>query len=207
MIKAADTWRTNGDLIADVAELWFPAGPAIADLTYGLGNWWSVYNPITSNGELYTNDLDPTCATDEHTDFRHLAGWADDEFDVVAFDPPYVSVGGRKTSTIKDHHQRYGMDQTPTTPLKLWLELIVPGLIEATRICKPGGLILFKTMNYISSGNYQNQLGWSYSAAAGMGLQLEDQFILVGQPGRQSQTTQVHARNNYSVLLVFRKPC
>ena len=152
-----------------------------------------------------TNDLDPTTYATKQEDFRHTT-WEDNTFDVVAFDPPYVSVGGRESSTIKDHHERYGMAETPTTPLKLWLELIVPGLIEATRICRPGGIILFKTMNYISSGHYQNQLGWSYSAAAGMGLQLEDQFILVGEPGRQSQKRQVHARNNYSVLLVFRKP-
>ena len=43
-------------------------------------------------------------------------GIADETFDAVAFDPPYVSVGGRSTSGINGMHAAYGMDGAPLTP-------------------------------------------------------------------------------------------
>jgi hypothetical protein len=199
MIKAADHWRNNGELIADVAKLWFPEFDNVIDLTYGKGTWWKKYLPWM----ITTNDLDPATEAHYNEDFRATSQHAD-TYDVVAFDPPYVAIGGRETSTIKDHHARYGMESgNPLATQKL----INAGLTEAQRICKPGGIILCKCANYISSGKYQAGVfdTWEYGVNA-LYLDLVDQFILVGEPGRQSQTTQVHARNNYSCLLVFRKP-
>ena len=119
MIKAADTWPSNAELIADVAKLYFPPKPSIADLTYGRGVWWQLDHPLYWGGELYSNDLDVNTLADEHTDFRNLARWQDAEFDVVAFDPPYISPGGRKTSTIADFNSRFGLHSTPRTVLGL----------------------------------------------------------------------------------------
>ena len=202
MVWAATDWQCNGDLIADVAKLgYIRDDDCCIDLTYGKGTWWKRYRPTL----LATNDIDDTTKAEYHDDFR-ATKWFDDNFDVVAYDPPYVSVGGRETSTIQEHHERYGMADTPRTPAELQF-YINAGLKEAVRICKSGGYILAKSMNYISSGKYQPGVFevWTFMEDE-MGVPLVDQFILVGKPGRQSQTTQRHARNNYSSLLIFQKP-
>jgi hypothetical protein len=61
-------------------------------------------------------------------------------------------------------------------------------------------------MNYINSGRYQPEVFVMWEAATAFGLQMVDQFIMIRRPGPQSQKTQVHTRNNYSVLLIFQKP-
>lgn len=213
-VWAAQNWTSNAELIADVAHLGYLPPERVAyasvpeddhalviDLTYGFGTWWHLYRPWN----LITNDLDPESMAENHEDFRSTH-WDDGLFDYVAFDPPYVCVGGRKTSTIKEHHARYGMASTPKRPQDL-AKLIFEGMSEAARILKPGGILIVKSMPYISNGQYQDGLGnVLFGAEIVLDLDLIDRFIHVGQPGRQSQKTQVHSRNNYSVLQVFRKP-
>jgi hypothetical protein len=201
MVWAATNWQFNGDLIADVAKLgYIRDDDCCIDLTYGKGTWWKRYRPTL----LATNDIDDTTKAEYHDDFR-ATKWFDDNFDVVAFDPPYISPGGRETSTIADFNSRFGLQSTPRTVLGL-REMNQDGLDEARRICKPGGIILVKCMNYISSGRYQPEVFVMWEAATAFGLQMVDQFIMIRRSGPQSQKTQVHARNNYSVLLIFQKP-
>ncbi len=201
MVWAATNWQFNGDLIADVAKLgYIRDDDCCIDLTYGKGTWWKRYRPTL----LATNDIDDTTKAEYHDDFR-ATKWFDDNFDVVAFDPPYISPGGRETSTIADFNSRFGLHSTPRTVLGL-REMNQDGLDEARRICKPGGIILVKCMNYINSGRYQPEVFVMWEAATAFGLQMVDQFIMIRRPGPQSQKTQVHTRNNYSVLLIFQKP-
>ena len=201
MVWAATNWQFNGDLIADVAKLgYIRDDDCCIDLTYGKGTWWKRYRPTL----LATNDIDDTTKAEYHDDFR-ATKWFDDNFDVVAFDPPYISPGGRETSTIADFNSRFGLLSTPRTVLGL-REMNQDGLDEARRICKPGGIILVKCMNYINSGRYQPEVFVMWEAATAFGLQMVDQFIMIRRSGPQSQKTQVHTRNNYSVLLIFQKP-
>ncbi len=201
MVWAATNWQFNGDLIADVAKLgYIRDDDCCIDLTYGKGTWWKRYRPTL----LATNDIDDTTKAEYHDDFR-ATKWFDDNFDVVAFDPPYISPGGRETSTIADFNSQFGLHSTPRTVLGL-REMNQDGLDEARRICKPGGIILVKCMNYINSGRYQPEVFVMWEAATAFGLQMVDQFIMIRRPGPQSQKTQVHTRNNYSVLLIFQKP-
>lgn len=201
MVWAATNWQFNGDLIADVAKLgYIRDDDCCIDLTYGKGTWWKRYRPTL----LATNDIDDTTKAEYHDDFR-ATKWFDDNFDVVAFDPPYISPGGRETSTIADFNSRFGLHSTPRTVLGL-REMNQDGLDEARRICKPGGIILVKCMNYINGGRYQPEVFVMWEAATVFGLQMVDQFIMIRHPGPQSQKTQVHTRNNYSVLLIFQKP-
>ncbi len=201
MVWAATNWQFNGDLIADVAKLgYIRDDDCCIDLTYGKGTWWKRYRPTL----LATNDIDDTTKAEYHDDFR-ATKWFDDNFDVVAFDPPYISPGGRETSTIADFNSWFGLHSTPRTVLGL-REMNQDGLDEARRICKPGGIILVKCMNYINSGRYQPEVFVMWEAATAFGLQMVDQFIMIRRPGPQSQKTQVHTRNNYSVLLIFQKP-
>ena len=72
-----------------------------------MGHRW--HQRIPSCGVEWFDKLADDCHTEETWDFRGM--WYRDEvFDAVAFDPPYVSVGGRSTSGINGMHAAYGMD-------------------------------------------------------------------------------------------------
>lgn len=192
-VLAATAWRTNAEMVAEVARLYLNDDDRVIDLTYGEGGWWKVVRP---NGQVAA----------WQGDFRQTP-LPSDHFDVVCYDPPYVSVGGRATSTIKSFHARYGMDITPTTPAALQAEVIEPGLAEAHRIVRVGGLVWVKCQDYVSSGRLQPGTYWTTQyALARLGMELVDRIehlsgVRPQPPGRR----QVHARRNYSTLLILRR--
>lgn len=243
-VTAATKWDTNADMIVDIVELgYIRPTDAVVDLTYGRGAWWAHYH---HPGEFWANlspdddmeGLPPHVDTWVCRDFRDLGSdFAEGHFDVVVFDPPYVSMGGRATSGLPDFMNRYGLENAATTPELLHADN-VRGLAEAMRIVKPGGLILAKCAPYISSGVRKEGDWWARDAALEMGLVVEDMLIHIGDVRAQpkdgpckscnasgeawiageldrcpkcSGTGRIprkvkHARNNYSVLFIFRAP-
>lgn len=195
-LLAATAWKDNAELIAACAELgYLRADMRVLDATFGKGGWWKRWRPD------YLGWIDsPTY------DFRKIP-CLDNEFDAVAYDPPYVCVGGRETSGLQEMYGRYGQLDAPKTPKDLqWL--INDGLGECTRVLAPGGTLLVKCQDYISGGKLW--LGvWETTLWAKLcDLQPVDIAYLVVQaprpqpPGRKQR----HFRRNVSTLLVFRKP-
>lgn len=202
LIRAAHRWNTNADLIEDVARLgYLRADWRVLDATYGRGLWWSNWSPK----DLTRNDIKRGGFKDGyHFDFRKFPpAWAD-KFDAVAFDPPYVSTGGRKTSNIGEFNDRFGLKDAPSSPAGVQ-RMINDGMDEARRVLKIRGILLVKMKNYISSGKLWPGVHHTWNHALDLGLQYVDEFTMVGDPGAQSQTSQVHARQNSSTLFVFQK--
>lgn len=195
-VLAADTWRTNGHLVADIARLgYLKADDHVLDPTFGRGLWWTVWQPK----HLTVHDL-----RIDGTDFRDLP-YDDATFDAVAFDPPYVSVGGRKTTTIPDMHDRFGLTDAPTRPAGVQ-ELINTGLTETTRVLKPKGVLLVKCQDYVSSGKLWPGTHLTLNHAFTLNLNLIDRLEHIGRPRPQpAGRRQVHARRNLSTMLVFRR--
>lgn len=196
IIYAADFWRTNAELIADVAKLGYLKKEwRTLDPTYGNGTWWKLWRP---------DDLVAPDGYPDTFDFRDTH-FTDNAFDAVAFDPPYVSVGGRATSTIEGYHQRYGIDVAPNSPAGVQ-SVINDGLKEMQRVVKPNGIILCKCQDYISSGKLWLGTHHTLTWALAIGLKVEDRIEHLSQPRPQpDHVRQVHARRNLSTLFVFRK--
>lgn len=202
-VLAAFEWPTNAELIADCAELGYlrPEWTTL-DPTYGRGTWWKVWQPAWLIGHIYDKD---------HVDFRDLP-YAEGTFDAAVFDPPYVAVGGRTSSTISDFNDRYGLRDVPKDA-KGTQQLINDGLTEVARVVKPKGVVLVKCKDYVTSGHVWIGTHHTLTHGLAIGLELVDRFEHVGHPGPQPVRTradgapsvQQHARRNLSTLFVFRK--
>jgi hypothetical protein len=195
-ILAATAWPTNGHLIADVFGLYrymIGEDPDVLDPTYGKGNWWTIHRPTRLTAPVRADGWDFTAMPGEWTN----------RFDVVAYDPPYVSVGGRKTTGIADMHDAYGLTDAPATPALLQA-LINDGLNECTRVTRPGGLILVKCQDYISSGKLWIGTHHTLTHALSLGLELVDRLEHHGGVRPQPTGRRVmHARRNLSTLFVL----
>lgn len=204
---SAKAWKNNAELIAEVAALFLDRDAWAIDLTYNTGKWWRKWRPTN----FVTNDLDPRYG-DLSEDFRSTP-FRDDWFGLVAFDPPYVSTGGRDTSTIDGMNDGYGMTTSEKDPAKNQANLINPGITEAVRICAPGGIILVKSMSYISGGKLW--LGDHHTLTHALTLPVRVEAIyhhIKDKAGTQpkknldgSARRQAHPRNNSSTLLALRK--
>ena len=202
-VMAATRWTSNAELIADCARLGYLRDEWLTlDPTFEGGIWWKQWQPEV----LVTHNRDV-----DGSDFRDLP-WCDDLFDAIAYDPPYVSKGGRATSGIKEMDNRYGQEDAPRTPALLQ-QLIDDGLTEMARIVKPKGILLVKCQDYISSGRLWEGTYRTRRHAEALGLECVDRLEMVTSPRPQPTTNrdgsprrQVHARRNLSTLFVFRAP-
>jgi hypothetical protein len=192
----------NGPLIAQVASLWIGPDELVVDMTYGEGLFWTHYRPE----RLVAHDL-----IVDGVDFRNLTE-ADGSVDVAVFDPPYVSAGGRSTTTIADFYRRYGLKDAPKTPAAL-RDYIAAGMAEGARIIRPGGRLMVKTMDYVSSGRMQWGRHHVVETALALGLEQVDEFVHHSGAGAQpkenldgSPRRQVHSRRAHTFLCVFEKP-
>lgn len=204
MILAADTFRTNADLMRACIDLgYIKKGDRILDPTYGKGTWWKGVDESVLLGLKAHNRDAEIEAFGVGTDFRDLP-YPRHMFDVAVFDPPYVAVGGRATSTIGDFNDAYGLVDVPLSVDDL-ATLINLGLDELCCVVKPRGLILFKCMNYVSGGKYRTQAYDALDyATSRCGCKLVDEFIHLRRPGPQpARDRQCHARRNYSHLFVL----
>lgn len=196
LILAATRWRTNADLIYDCARLGYLREDALTlDPTWGKGNFWTKWRPI----DLIKHDR----ALDG-TDFRRLP-YDSESFEQIAFDPPYVSVGGRQTTTIPKMHGAYGLTNAPKTPEDLQT-LINDGLEEMYRLLAKKCLILVKCQDYVSSGKLFTGTFFTQQYAHYLGFTTVDRLEHIGNARPQpARSRQVHARRNLSTLFVFKK--
>lgn len=199
-VLAACDWATNGHLIEDCVRLGYlrPEWKTV-DPTFGRGVWWSRWRPDTLTS---TDGNAAKSPTGEAVDFRSLP-YPSGSFDAGAYDPPYVCVGGRKTTGLPDMHDRFGLTDAPTTPADLQV-LIDDGLTEMARVVRPKGFVLVKCQDYISSGKLWIGTHHTLSHGIDLGMTLVDRLEHYGPirpqpPGRR----QVHARRNLSTLFVF----
>ncbi len=76
---------------------------------------------------------------------------------------------------------------------------------EAHRVLTPGGYLLLKCQDQVCSGQVRWQTREFADHAEQLGMRLVDALHLLGHRPQPAGRRQVHARRNYSTLLVLRK--
>lgn len=198
-VVAVNDWPTNADMIVDIVRVGHLRRDRLTlDPTYGEGNWWTLWRP----DRLVCHDK----YKGDGVDFRHVPH-ADDEFDQIGYDPPYVSVGGRDTSGLGDFFERYGLRGASKGHRQLQ-RLIDQGTDEMARVLRPGtGRLVIKCADYVSGGKLRIGTHWTLTHAEKIGLEIVDKFVHAGDVRPQPDGRDVqHARQNSSTAYVLRKP-
>lgn len=187
---------TNADLIAKIAPLYLTG--SVLDVTYGRGKWWDRFTP------------DPFVFHDLHTvdgvDFRALPH-ADDSFDTVCFDPPYVP-SGTKPQTVETSHrhtagdfrERFGLEPMSHSDI---FGLFSAGAAECARVARRW--VLAKCSDFVTGGVFTLGHVAMLDAARAADLTIHDLIVhhTGTGPGGHNITTIKRARRAHSYLLVF----
>lgn len=194
MIPAVHAWPSNAHLIRDVAELGY-IGDMVLDVTYGLGNFWTEFQPEYLLG---TDQNAAKSMTGDSVNFTRLP-FSDRGFQTVVFDPPYKLNG----TPDQDTDERYGVE-TPTR----WqdrMSLMLDGLIECCRVADR--TVLAKCQDQVCSGKVRWQTLEFEQVARGQGFEQVDRFDLLGtaRPQPMEGRRQRHAHGRPSTLLVFQR--
>lgn len=191
VIYAAKHWPTNAHMIADCVRLGYLRSEwEILDPTYGQGNFWTQWRPPLLTG-ADANQFGGFDFTD--------MPWDDESYDAVVYDPPY-KLNGTPTVGVD---ARYGVGES--TRWQDRILLMQRGQKECARVLKPGGYLLTKCQDQVVSGKVVWQTDIMTAQATHDGLIKIDRLDFLANPRPQPHTRQVHARRNYSTLLVFQK--
>lgn len=196
-IRAIGDRTNNAQLMRDCRDLGYLDGK-VFDATYGKGRFWNLWAPP----QLTTNDAYvPGC--DYSFNFKHI-GLPTSSFDTVVFDPPYKLNGtstGLGPSAADDDYGVGGQYVTVADKMGL----IVDGAAECSRIASR--YLLVKCQDQVVSGRvvWQTMSISSYLmfGRPELGVSLVDMLHVQGYRKQPEGRRQLHARRDYSTLLVF----
>lgn len=189
-IHAASPWRTNAELIVACRDLGYLSDSfRTLDPTYGKGTFWKAWRP----SQLTAHDLKL-----DGVDFRDLP-YQRDSFDAVTFDPPY-KLNGTATPLVDE---RYGVDHYQSVEDRH--NMIIEGIAECARVLALGGWLLIKCQDQVNGGRVRWQTRLFADAAERAGCTLVDMLHRLGHRAQPAGRRQVHARRNYSTMLVLRR--
>ena len=191
-VYAAHPWRNNAELIVACHELGYIRHEhRVLDPTYGRGSFWRLWRP--SSGLVFS-DL-----RTDGVDFRALP-WPAAAFNAVTFDPPY-KLNGTATVAVDD---RYGVAEYASHAARH--QLIRDGITECARVLAPRGCLLVKCQDQVRGGKVRWQTREFADHGESLGLELVDMLHILGGRAQPEGRRQVHARRNFSTMLVLRGP-
>lgn len=203
-VPSIGNWRNNAEMIRDIAsmDVYLRKDWTTLDCTYGLGNFWKLWQPNSLIGCDIELAKSPVGFAVDFTQLSLVFGY--EIFDVTVFDPPYMLNGKSTNRGPATKNAAYGVN-TPYMPVKDKMLLMLEGLRECIIATKRDGFILVKCMDQVVSGKvfWQTDL---LTTACYVDADWVDMFHLKKEPSAQPPgRRQLHSRRNYSTLLVFQR--
>ena len=139
-------------------------------------------------------------------DCRHLP-LENQSINSIIFDPPFLATTGPSLKSDENNNlinKRFGVYPNEQALHQMYWD----SLKEFWRILKPGGILIFKCQDKVSSGKQYMTHVYTINMAEDIGFYTLDLFVL-GVESRlvaDWQRNQKHARKFHSYFLVFQKP-
>lgn len=198
-VRAIGEWKNNAEMILDIRRLgYLDDAWSILDPTHHEGKFWNLWRPAN----LVATDLDPSFSTMGSVDVRDLP-FPDGHFDAAVFDGPYKLNGTSGHGGPAELDDSYGVGGA-YVPVGERHALLREGTAECIRVTRPLGYVLVKCQDQVANGQVHWQTRMIDRVAARAGADLVDMLHLVGGRAQSDKRRQVHARRNYSTMMVFR---
>ena len=200
MIKSIS--YSQDEILEWIIQLYIKSGRFDADVTFSSGGF---YRSSTIPLPAHRFDLYPQSAEVQKADCRELP--LDDEtLESIILDPPFLATKG--PSLLSDSgnliNRRFSVCPTEATLRDLYRDAIA----ESFRVLKPGGILVFKCQDKVSSGKQYMMHCFVYNEAVQRGFEVLDLFVLLANSRLIAnwQKNQKHARKFHCYFWVFRKP-
>lgn len=170
------------------------------DATYSSGKMWDGLKQ-----PRLKFDVKPTVVGVEEADVRHLP-LETESISSAMFDPPFLATTGKSLKKSGDSNviaKRFGVYPNETE-----LHTMYRGALnELHRVLTPGGLLVFKCQDKVSSGHQYFSHVYVHDYAIETGFYPKDLFILVAKSRLVAkwQRKQQHARKYHCYFWVFQK--
>ena len=185
---------TSARTIAKMLRVLFPDALRVLDATWGSGRFWSPHFGARSK-HVVGLDLSPHGRPDVLGDFTRLP-FRDDAFDVVVYDPPYLSDTSKAGTSKMD--QRFASyrseDEAHAT--------VQAGAREAWRVARLGCLV--KIQGHIHASRYVDMEAWIRAALDGWPLYGRVEQVRPVKLLGANWTDQLSVWSNSATFLAFR---
>ena len=170
------------------------------DATYSSGKMWDGLKQ-----PRLKFDVKPTVAGVEEADVRHLP-LETESISSAMFDPPFLATTGKSLKKSGDSNviaKRFGVYPNETELHTMYRD----ALNELHRVLTPGGLLVFKCQDKVSSGHQYFSHVYVHDYAIETGFYPKDLFVLVAKSRLVAkwQRKQQHARKYHCYFWVFQK--
>lgn len=165
----------QSEIIRNILRLHVPGGKIDCDPTYSTG---AFYNGSGIEVPELRFDIKPQAEGVIQADARHLP-LEDESISCMMFDPPFLATTGKSLTEGQGNiiNRRFGVFPDEQSLHRFYVE----AMVEAHRVLKPQGILIFKCQDKVSSGKQYWSHCFIMNEAVKIGFYPKDLFILLAK--------------------------
>jgi len=165
----------QSEIISNILRLHVPGGKIDCDPTYSIG---AFYNGAEIEAPALRFDIKPQAEGVIQADARHLP-LEDESISCMMFDPPFLATTGKSLTEGQGNiiNRRFGVFPDEQSLHRFYVE----AMVEAHRVLKPQGILIFKCQDKVSSGKQYFSHVFIMNEAVKVGFYPKDLFILLAK--------------------------